>query len=109
MSLIDEMNAALALLCSNNRRLVETILTKEFGGAHGTAGLSEVEAQQVWVKPRFRVSQAAEMMSIHPRPCVNMIGWVWWCRDAPVGVDGAIRCGIWRDYTRFRVCPRERA
>ena len=67
MSLIDEMNAALALLCSNNRRLVETILTKEFGGAHGTAGLSEVEAQQVWVKPRFRVSQAAEMMSIHPQ------------------------------------------
>ena len=67
MSLIDEMNAALSLLYSNNRRLVETILTKEFGGARGAGGLSEVEAQQVWVKPRFRVSQAAELMSIHPQ------------------------------------------
>ena len=67
MSLIDEMNAALSLLYSNNRRLVETILAKEFGGAQGAGGLSEVEAQQVWAKPRFRVSPAAELMSIHPQ------------------------------------------
>lgn len=67
MSLLDDLNAALALLHSSNQRLVETLLRNEFGGVQGNLELSEVEAQQAWVKPRFRVSQAAELVGMHPQ------------------------------------------
>ena len=66
MSLLDDLNAALQLLQSSNRRLVDAMFAKEFG-TRGPADLSEVEAQQAWLKPRFRVSQAAELTGMHPQ------------------------------------------
>ncbi|MCI6585485.1 MAG: MerR family transcriptional regulator [Mobiluncus porci] len=58
MSLFDELASCLAMLREANIRLEAKLYDEE---------LSEVEAQQAWSQPRFRVGDAARLTGMHPQ------------------------------------------
>lgn len=58
MSLLEELVSCLAMLREGNIRLESSLYGEE---------LSEIEAQQAWVKPRFRVGDAARITGMHPQ------------------------------------------
>lgn len=66
MSLFEELASCLELLQREDTDLVDELL----GGdslLDASQALSEVEAQQVWIKARFRVSEAARLTRMHPQ------------------------------------------
>lgn len=58
MNLFEELSACVAMLREEGFRLESSLYNNE---------LDELEAQQLWVKPRFRVGDAARVMDMHPQ------------------------------------------